>query len=341
MPARSFALVTHSSELTYTPAWWVPGAHLQTIWGRLFRRIPSVPLRLERWTTPDDDELEIHRLDAPATSGDAPPRLVLLHGLEGSIRSKYLQGTLALARRHGWAADVIVFRGCGGVMNRQRRLYHSGEISDLGFVVDRLVSENPDRPLVLAGFSLGGNVLLKWLGERGARVPDQVRAAAVVSVPYDLERGARHMERGFSRVYSRLFLRTLKMKARAKLEHFPGAFAAGALERAGTLYDFDNAVTAPLHGFADAHDYYSQSSALQYLAAIRVPTLLLSARNDPFLPDAVLHQVMLEAMNNARLEPEMWSRGGHVGFVSGRNPFNTHYYAEERIVEFLGAVLAR
>ena len=340
-PSALFALVTHSSELTYTPAWWVPGAHLQTIWGRLFRRIPSVPLRTERWTTPDDDAIEVHRLDAPTGAGAVPPRLVLLHGLEGSIRSNYLQGTLALARALGWAADVIIFRGCGGMMNRQRRLYHSGETSDLEFVVDRLVGENHDQPLVLAGFSLGGNVLLKWLGERGALLPDQVRAAAVVSVPYDLERGARHMERGVSRVYSRLFLRTLKRKARAKLECFPGAFDAGALERAGTLYDFDNAVTAPLHGFANAHDYYGQSSSLQYLAAVCVPTLLLSARNDPFLPDAVLRRVMLEARNNALLEPEIWSRGGHVGFVSGRTPFNTRYYAEERVVEFFRAVLAR
>ena len=340
MPVRSFLLVTHSSELTYTPAWWVPGAHLQTIWGRLIRRIPSVPLRTERWTTPDDDTIEVHRLDSPAGAGAVPPRLVLLHGLEGSIRSNYLQGTLALAHAHGWAADVIIFRGCGDVMNRQRRLYHSGETSDLGFVVERLICEDHHQSLVLAGFSLGGNVLLKWLGERGALLPHQVRAAAVVSVPYDLERGARRLERGLSRVYGRLFLRTLKMKARAKLERFPGAFDAGALEQADTLYDFDNAVTAPLHGFADAHDYYAQSSSLQYLAAVRVPTLLLSARDDPFLPEAVLHQVVLEAGSNALLEPEIWSRGGHVGFVSGRSPFSAHYYAEERVVEFLGAVLA-
>ena len=282
----------------------------------------------------------MHRLDSPVLASGMSPRLVLLHGLEGSVQSSYLQGTLALAHRRGWAVDVIVFRGCGGAANRQKRLYHSGETSDLEFVVDRLVGEDRHRPIVLAGFSLGGNVLLKWLGEKGTLLPAQVCAAAAVSVPFDLERGARHIERGLSRVYTGLFLRTLKQKARAKLERFPGAFDVDALERAHTLHDFDNAVTAPLHGFADARDYYRRSSSLQFLAAIRVPTLLLSARDDPFLPSDVLHRVLDEAGGNALVEAEVWSRGGHVGFVSGQTPLDTHYYAEERVVEFLGAVLA-
>lgn len=341
LPIAFFVSVTHSSELTYTPAWWVPGAHLQTVWGKLFRRPLRVPLRTEHWTTPDDDLIEIRRLDAGESAGSLAPRLLLLHGLEGTIRSHYLQGTLSLARARGWAADVLLFRGCGHAINRQRRLYHSGETSDVGFVVDQLVRENPERPLVLAGFSLGGNVLLKWLGERGTLLPEQVRAAAVVSVPFDLERGARHIEHGLSRVYTTLFLRTLKRKARTKLEQFPGAFDADALDRASSLYDFDNAVTAPLHGFADAHDYYRRSSSLQFLEAVRVPTLLLSARNDPFLPTEVIDRVQLEASNNKFLELEIWSRGGHVGFISGSTPFDTHYYAEERVMEFLGAGLAR
>ena len=193
------ALVNRSSELTYTPAWWVPGAHLQTLWGKLVRRIPLVATHMERWTTPDDDELDIHRLRAP-DAGKETPRLLLLHGLEGTIRSHYLQGTLALAQARGWAADVLVFRGCNGEVNRVRRMYHSGETTDIDFVVRRLISENPDQPLLIAGFSLGGNVLLKWLGEQGADAPGQLRAAAAVSVPFDLERGARNIEHGFSRV---------------------------------------------------------------------------------------------------------------------------------------------
>lgn len=323
-----------SSELTYTPAWWVPGAHLQTLWGKL-RRSPVVATRGEHWTTPDDDEIEIRRLDAPLLGDTHTPRLLLLHGLEGTIHSHYLRGSLAQAQARGWAADVLIFRGCNGELNRRRRMYHSGETSDLDFVVRRLIHEHPAQPLVLAGFSLGGNVLLKWLGEQGRNIPVQVRAAAAVSVPYDLERGARNIEHGFSRLYTRHFLRTLRAKSVAKLARFPNLYDLDALNACRTLYEFDDAVTAPVHGFADAHDYYDRSSSLQYLAGIRVPALLLSAVDDPFLPSEVLDKVAMVARTNAFLKPEFWPSGGHVGFVSGRSPFDAHYYGEERILEFL------
>ena len=321
-----------SSELTYTPAWWVPGRHAQTLWGRLFRRTPSVHARLERWITPDDDELEVHRLDA-ASRGT--PRLILLHGLEGTIRSNYIQGTLALARQRGWAADVLIFRGCGTRMNRQRRIYHSGETSDLQFVVERVVNEDPERPIVLAGFSLGGNVLLKWLGEQGSRLPIQVHGAAAVSVPYDLEAGARQIEHGFSRIYTYHFLRSLVAKARTKLESYPDLFDETKLRDARSLYDFDDVVTAPVHGFTSAHDYYSRSSSLQFLSAIRTPTLLLSALDDPFMAPETADAVTKVARGNRYLAVEFYQRGGHVGFVSGSVPFRSRYFAEERIVEFL------
>lgn len=294
-----------------------------------------VVTRAERWTTPDDDEIEIRRLDAPTDSEPRAPRLVLLHGLEGTIRSHYLRGMLALARSRGWAADVLIFRGCDGRINRARRMYHSGETSDLDFVVRRLVHEHPAQRIVLAGFSLGGNVLLKWLGERGHAVPSQVRAAAAVSVPYDLERGCRHIERGFSRVYARHFLRTLREKAAAKLAMHPDLFDPSALQRARTLYEFDDAVTAPVHDFLDAHDYYSRSSSMHFLPGIERPTLLLSSRDDPFLPPEVLDGVAEVARRNRYLIPEFTVRGGHVGFVSGRSPLETRYYAEERTIEFL------
>lgn len=335
------ALVNRSSELTYTPAWWVPGAHLQTLWGKLARRSHLVATQSEWWATPDNDELEIHRLLAPPTVGSDTPRLLLLHGLEGTIRSHYLQGTLALAQARGWAADVLVFRGCNGELNRARRMYHSGETTDIDFVVRRLIGENPHQPLLVAGFSLGGNVLLKWLGERGADAPQQLRAAAAVSVPFDLERGARNIERGFSRVYTWHFMRSLRAKAVAKLSLFPDLFDPAALRRARTLFEFDDVVTAPVHGFTGAHDYYSRSSSLQYLSTIQVPTLLLSSSDDPFLPPQVLDDVAVVAGKNSFLAPELWSMGGHVGFVSGSSPLDTHYYLEERVVEFLGLQLDR
>ncbi|MEP7000278.1 MAG: hydrolase [bacterium] len=329
-----------SSELTYTPAWWVPGAHMQTMWGKLFRRPPVVATRMELWPTPDDDEIEVHRLDAPSGSSERTPHLILLHGLEGTIRSNYIHGTLAQAHARGWSADILIFRGCGATMNRQRRMYHSGETSDLNLLVQRSVSTHPDQPIVLTGFSLGGNVLLKWLGEQGAALPPQVRAAAAVSVPFDLERGARQIENGFGRVYTSHFLRTLKAKARIKLEHFPGLFDLSTMENAQTLYDFDDAVTAPVHGFRDAHDYYSRSSSLQFLSSIKLPTLLLSASDDPFLAPETHDSVLMMAQSNGALAAEMHKKGGHVGFVSGRSPFHPNYYAEERVAEFLARELS-
>jgi predicted alpha/beta-fold hydrolase len=296
-----------------------------------------VDTRVERWTTPDGDEIELRRLDASNRLADTP-RLLLLHGLEGTINSVYLLGTLAQARARGWAADVLIFRTCNGEMNRARRMYHSGETTDLDFVVQHLVAAHPAQSLVIAGFSLGGNVLLKWLGEQGQAAPSQVVAAAAVSVPFDLERGSRQIERGFARVYGQHFLRTLRAKARAKLRAFPELFDSAALDRARTLYDFDDSVTAPVHGFRAASDYYSRSSSLRFIAQIRRPTLLLSARDDPFLPPEVLDRVAEVARSNLDLHVEFHELGGHVGFVSGLNPLRPRYYAEWRVVDFLARV---
>jgi predicted alpha/beta-fold hydrolase len=331
--------VSRTSKDTYTPAWWVPGAHLQTLWGKLVRRPPRVPTRAERWPTPDGDELEIQRLDAPAGAGRSAPRLLILHGLEGTIRSHYVRGLLDQARRRGWAADVLIFRGCNGTLPRARRFYHSGETTDVDLVVRRLAREHPGQPIVMAGISLGGNVLLKWLGERGTDVPAEVRAAAAVSVPYDLERGSRQIERGFSRIYTAHFLRTLRRKALAKLAQEPELFAEGPLRAARTLTDFDDVVTAPVHGFASARDYYTRSSARHFLGGIRRPTLLLSARDDPFLPREVLDDVAIVARRNALLVIEFHERGGHVGFVAGQLPWRPVYYAEQRVGDYLEAGL--
>jgi len=331
--------VSRPSEYTYTPAWWVPGAHLRTLWGKLVRRPPRLDTRVERWAMGDGDEVELHRLVGRGARAPHGGRLLVLHGLEGTIRSHYLRGLLALAHRRGWLADALIFRTCNGEVTRARRLYHSGETTDLDRVVRRLVREHPGEPLALAGFSLGGNVLLKWLGEHGDDLPQEVRSAAAVSVPFDLERGSRFIERGFARVYTRHFLRTLRAKARVKLEHDPGLFDANALERARTLFDFDDAVTAPVHGFRGAADYYRRSSSLSFLSSIRRPTLLLSAFDDPFLPPAVLHEVERVARGNGCLTVEFHQRGGHVGFVSGRVPWAPRYYAEDRILEFLEASL--
>ena len=323
------------SEYIFRPAWWVPGAHAQTLWGKFFRRRRAVATRAERWETPDGDFLDIHRLDAAPNA----PRLLLLHGLEGTIRSHYVGGFFEQAKDRGWGADLLLFRGCGEDPNRAPRFYHSGETGDLAFVLSELLRRHPASPIVLAGVSLGGNVLIKFLGERGGDLPRLVRAAAVVSVPFDLERGSRFISRGVSKIYDRHFLRTLRAKALAKLERYPDLFDRSRLDAARSIFDFDEAVTAPVHGFADAHDYYSRSSALRWLDRVMIPTLLLNAVDDPFLPPAVLDEVRAMAFANPKLTLELPAHGGHVGFVSGRWPWRPFYYAEWRACEFLAAAL--
>lgn len=295
------------------------------------RRRIQPPTRRERWPTSDGDFLDLHRIDAPG----GVPRLLVLHGLEGTVRSHYAGGLLQEAARRGWAADLLIFRSCGDEPNRALRLYHSGETDDLDFVVRRLIANDPERPLLIAGVSLGGNVLLKWLGEQGDRAPEQLRSVAAVSVPFDLARGSRHLDRGFSRFYQAHFLRSLRAKALEKGTRYPDAIRSDVVLRARTLYDFDDLVTAPVHGFRDADDYYSRSSSLSYLARIRTPTLLLSARDDPFLPSEVLDEVREVARTNPSLHLEFVDRGGHVGFISGSLPWRPFYYAEWRVAEFL------
>lgn len=314
----------------FRAAWWVPGRHWHTLWSRLFRRLPTVDTERMMWAAPDGELLEIHRVRAPAGA----PRILLLHGLEGGWRSHYAAGLLDLAQRRGWGADMLAFRGCGNAPNTAKRFYHSGETTDLDFVLRRIADEFADAPLAIVGYSLGGNVLLKFLGEQGTRVPGQVVAAAAVSVPYDLERGSRYISKGFSRVYDRHFLTSLRRKALAKLDRYPDLFDRARVEAARTLYDFDNAVTAPVHGFADARDYYSRSSSRHFLDDIRVPTLLLSAFDDPFLPRSVLSDVELRARRNPWLQTEFTPLGGHVGFIDGTVPWTPRYYAEWRVIEY-------
>lgn len=321
----------------YRPAWWLPNPHLQTLWSRFGRRHPPVETRHEQWDTPDGNVLEVERLDAPNA---AAPQVVILHGLEATRRSPYLRGVMGEAAHCGWGASLLFFRSCGDLPNRTRRFYHAGETTDLALVVARIAHEYPKAPIVLVGYSLGGNVLLKWLGEFGDSHAANVRGAAAVSVPFDLARGARYINRGFARVYEAYFLRSLKRKATAKLALFPDLVDRRRIDAARTLYDFDDAVTAPVHGFAGAEDYYSRSSALGFLARIRVPTLLLSAEDDPFLPRSVLDEVRSIARTNPALTLEFLPRGGHVGFVGGQ-PWRPIYYAEQRIGDFLTRTVQR
>lgn len=322
-------------EYRYRPAWWLPGPHAQTIWGRFARRAPRLFMSSECLATPDGDNLEVHSVPADSRA----PRLLLLHGLEGSVRSHYVSGILSQAQARGWGGSLVVFRGCGSAANVARRFYHSGETSDLGFAFSTLSARWPDSRWLLVGVSVGGNVLLKWLGERGEAIDSRIRAAAAISVPFDLEAGARKISRGFWRVYDRSFVRSLRRKAFAKLSRYPDLYDRRRLEHARTILDFDDVVTGPVHGFAGAVDYYEKSSALRYLSTIRVRTLLLSAVDDPFLPAEVLSRVQQVAAQNPALTVEFHRAGGHVGFVAGGRPWRPFYYAEWRVARFFDAVM--
>ncbi len=315
----------------------MPGPHLQTLWGKFLRRAPLQPTVVERLNTPDGDFLDVHRL----TGHENAPILILLHGLEGGIHSHYIQGLLGEASSRGWRAAVIVFRSCGREMNRTRRSYHSGETTDLAFVLSHLTAESPAAPIVLAGASLGGNVLLKYLGETGNRISPNVRGAVAISVPFDLNRSSRQIDRGFAKIYQHHFLRSLRRKARSKVQVYPDIMAPGNLKTIRTMFDFDDSFTAPVHGFLGAEDYYGKSSSLGWLKGININTLLLSAVDDPFLPSQVLNEVRDAAAGNPFLHLEFSRHGGHVGFVTGPNPFRPIYYLERRTVDFLADQLQR
>ncbi|MEW6269798.1 MAG: alpha/beta fold hydrolase [Thermodesulfobacteriota bacterium] len=333
--AREAALKVNAA---FRGAWWLPGPHLQTVWGQFTRPRTLVSFERELLTAPDGDELVLDHVAGPPGS----PRLLLLHGLEGSSYSVYAQGMMLLASAAGMRGTVLNFRSCARdpndvtrwLPNERPRLYHSGETTDFDHVVRELARREPGTPLVAAGVSLGGNVLLKWLGEH----PEQelVGAAATVSVPYDLSAGARHLACGIGRLYTRHFLPTLCDKIAGLARRFPEVAARVDLERARRARDFhpfDDAATAPLHGFAGAEDYYARSSSLRVLHRIGTPTLCISAEDDPFLPRHVLEQARDAASPSVELV--VTPRGGHCGFVAGRHPRRPGYWAEELVVRWL------
>ena len=296
---------------------WLPGGHLQTIWPALFSRpVPGLPpaYRRERWDTPDGDFIDVDFVDAAA--GDAP-LLVLFHGLEGSSRSPYALAFAHRAAALGWAYAVPHFRGCSGELNLAPRAYHSGDFEEIGWVLARLRARRA-APLLAVGVSLGGNALLRWAEEAGGSAAATARAVAAVCAPVDLAAGGHAIGRGFSRqVYTRMFLRTMKPKALAKWQQHPGLFDRERLRAARTLYEFDNVFTAPLHGFRDTDDYWARASAKPRLSRIRIPALVLNARNDPFVP---AHS--LPAPHEVGRHVTLWqpAHGGHVGFARGRFP---------------------
>jgi predicted alpha/beta-fold hydrolase len=322
---------------TFKPAWWLPGPHLQTLWHSLCRRPPQLQRQRERLWLEDGDFLD---LDWHGPHSAEAPLVLVLHGLTGSSNSHYALGLQQALATRGWASVALNWRGCSGEPNLLARGYHSGASDDLAETVRHLRAQRPLTPLYVVGYSLGGNVLLKYLGETGD--DSQVQGAVAVSVPFRLDQCADRLGLGFSRVYQAHFMKQMVAYVKTKQRLFSHQGMAdrlstldrlGALDGMRTFWDFDDRITAPLHGFSDAQDYYTHSSSRYFLGRIATPTLIIQAADDPFV---FRHSLPEPAELSPHIEFELHTHGGHVGFIDGslRTP---GYYLERRIPQWLAA----
>jgi uncharacterized protein len=313
---------------TYIAPAWLPGGHLQTIFPAKIVPLPRVAYRRERWDTPDGDFIDVD-FALPEPGDPDAALLVLFHGLEGNSQSHYSRSLMRDAADRGWRGLVVHFRGCSGEPNRLPRAYHSGDSDEGDWILRRVHARWPNARLHAVGVSLGGNMLAKWLGER-AEDAQFVTAAASVGSPLDLAAGGAALARGFNRVYTQMFLATLKPKALAKVLRFPGIADAARLRASRDLYAFDNEYTAPVHGFRDTDDYWARASGKPWLHGVRVPHLVLNALNDPFVPAASLPRPH-DVSRYVRLEQP--AGGGHIGFARGAMPGRLDYLPQ-RLHEF-------
>ena len=303
--------------------------HVQTLIPALFRRSQSDLYKREQITTPDDDFLDIDWIKSGSEN-----LVVICHGLEGSSHSTSVASMAKYLSENAFDVAVMNFRSCSGEMNRQLRFYHSGETGDLDLVIKHSVSQRNYKSLYLLGFSLGGNVVLKYVGERGGGISALIKKAVAISVPCHLESSAYYLNRFAARIYLNNFLRSLKAKIIIKHQMMPDKISLEGLDGIKTFHDFDGTYTGPMHGFKDAHDYYSKSSSINFLSEIKIPTLLINAQNDPFLPKECYPTLIAE--KNPDLFLEMPHSGGHVGFFQGH--INGVYWTEKRALEFLKGI---
>ena len=309
--------------IPYPAPRWLPNGHWQTIYPAKCLRLPVPAYRRERWTTPDRDFIDLDFIDGQPEK----PLLALFHGLEGSSHSHYAKSLMAHVAQLGWHGVVPHFRGCSGEINQAPRFYHSGDAEEINWIMQRLRLSHRG-PMFTVGVSLGGNALLRWLGEwqHQAGIVD---AACAISAPLDLAQGGAALSRGVNRIYTHMFLRTLKPKCLVKLQQFPNLFDRNSMLAARDLYEFDNIVTAPLHGYRDTDDYWHRASAKHVLDDITLPTLVLNAENDPFLPGRYLPR---QAASCVKLQYPR--HGGHAGFATGPLPGRLDWLPQ-RILHFL------
>lgn len=318
----------------YRPPFWLFNGHLQTLWPVWKTlRLPPIAWPRERWETPDGDFIDVDCINAGESDA---PIVVLFHGLEGGSQSNYARTMARALQQVGWTGFVPHFRGCSGELNRLPRAYHSGDSAEIDWILRRFRARYPDRLVCAAGVSLGGNALMKWLGEQGAAADAVIDAAAAVSPPMDVAACGAWLDQGANqKVYTQHFLRTMKQQGEARLERFPGLFDAPRMRTATTLREFDDTVTAPLHGFAGVDDYWRRASALPLLGNIKRPTLLLMPRNDPFLVNAC-YPDPAQCPSNVTLETP--ATGGHVGF-SGGHGAHRDLWLPTRIINFFAQSL--
>lgn len=319
-------------ESEFQPPRWLRNAHLQTLAASLLRPRPTLDYRIERLELPDGDFVDLAWRDQNLPA-DAPV-LVVLHGLTGSVESRYARAMMNCAHARGWRSVLLQFRGESGVPNRLARSYHSGDTGDLNFLLRTLRSREPKTPVAAVGYSLGGNVLLKYLGEQGRAC--MLKAAVAVSPPFDLGLCADAINQGFSRVYQASLLREMRAAVQAKLGHVQFPMAFPPLQTLRCFRQFDDAITAPLHGFRDVDHYYREASCRHYLQDIRVPALILHAQDDPFMSAAVVPAAETLA-DSLRLE--LSAHGGHVAFIAAGAAGRPYFWLERRIPEFIGEFL--
>lgn len=318
----------------FKPAWWLANAHLQTAWGTIARRRANIPLRRERIELPDGDFVDLDWAEPIHPAKEQTPLIIVLHGLGGSIDSHYARAILKAVCDQHWRAVFMHFRGASGMPNRAVRSYHSGETQDIQFVANLLKQREPQTRFFGVGYSLGGNVLLKWLGE--TRTENPLSGAVAVSVPFVLSNAAKRLNAGLSRIYQWFLLRHLRSVFITKYKMVKLPIDLQQLMRVKNFWEFDTHVTAPLHGFKDAADYYQQSSSRPYLKSITKPTLILHAKDDPFMTPACIPIISELA---ATVTLELSEAGGHVGFIAGNTLGKPEYWAEKRIINYFNELL--
>jgi len=314
----------------FKPAWWMTNRHVQTIMPRFFRPFHHTRYELEQLDTPDGDFIE---LAWSLPHNETAPLAVVLHGLEGNINSFYAKGMMKALKKQGYAVVLMHFRNCSTEVNRLPRAYHSGDTADLAFFINHLKQQYPDRAMVAVGFSLGGNVLAKYLGEENTNCP--LNAAAVVSAPYDLSSSSDVIRKSLGKIYQKYLLDRMKKSMQRKLPQIKQQIpiTTDQLMNIDDLLEFDNQLTAPLHGFENAHDYYRKASAMPYLKDIAVPTLIIHSKDDPMLS---IKAVPSRQDVSEHVTLRISDKGGHVGFISGKNPFKPIFWLEKAVPCYFG-----